>query len=138
MSKGLGKIQRAILSALADHKPQDTIQLVLTVFNIAPDPDGIRYYEQAQHAAVRRALGTLVKAGLLQEYKQQQHYRRYPHMWVIPPVDPQYAAERAASHAECLKLVQQYRRSVGLPPLRASVLIPDSTTPPAPKSQKCP
>jgi hypothetical protein len=64
MSKGLGRIEREVLAALDEGGLGDTITLAAIAFDV-PD-DG--YVSDAQHAAVRRALGSLKRKGLVREH----------------------------------------------------------------------
>ena len=69
MSKGLGRIERAVLAVLDGGRWGDTLTLAAVVFNV-PD-DG--YVSDAQHASVRRALGGLKRKGLVLEYGRRYH-----------------------------------------------------------------
>jgi hypothetical protein len=80
MSRGLGKIQRAILSALADHQPHHTLELVVAAFAIKK-VEGVYLFNSSQHAAVRRALRLLLKAGHIEQ--TWSHLREYPRLWII-------------------------------------------------------
>jgi hypothetical protein len=69
MSRGLGKIQRAALEAIqrcaAEGRKPTTYTIACDVYQIQPDADGNRCINDAQHVAVKRALGGLRRKGLV-------------------------------------------------------------------------
>ena len=62
MSRGLGRIQRGILEVL-QYGQKETIALAGIIYAVAPGED----VTEAQHAAVRRALKTLQRAGKVEQ-----------------------------------------------------------------------
>lgn len=79
MSRGLGRVQRALLAILRDEEEDyqragnrdrrapllDTITLACDVYQVEPDEHNERLVSDAQVVAVQRALAGLVKKGLL-------------------------------------------------------------------------
>jgi hypothetical protein len=69
MSKGLGRIQRECLRAIeryeAAGKAPTTFNIVAEAYRIARDRNGNRTFNDAQHSAVKRALGSLRRTGLV-------------------------------------------------------------------------
>jgi hypothetical protein len=67
MSRGLGRVQRGCLAAIAKYeeagdKPT-TYDIVAAVYQIEPNADDYHPISDAQHAAVRRALEGLERKG---------------------------------------------------------------------------
>jgi hypothetical protein len=80
MSRGLGKLQRELLTILEESdKATDTITLAADAYRVEPDVNGFRRVTDAQHAAVRRALCSLHRRGLVVELGRHRHRdnRRY-------------------------------------------------------------
>jgi hypothetical protein len=80
MSRGLGKLQRDLLAILEDgDKVLDTITLAADAYRIELDASGCRGVTDAQHAAVRRALCSLHRRGLVVDLMRCRHRdnRRY-------------------------------------------------------------
>jgi hypothetical protein len=67
MSKGLGRIQRALLDTLADGEGHTAIEVACLVYGVEPKADGTRYCTDAQYAAVRRALCGLKRLGYVDD-----------------------------------------------------------------------
>jgi hypothetical protein len=61
MSRGLGPLQERLLEALADGRLYRALDLAVTVYDIQPSADGLRYVSEVQSVAVRRALNGLMK-----------------------------------------------------------------------------
>ena len=82
MSRGLGKIQRQCLRAIDSReatgiKPT-TYTVVADVYQIEPDSDGNRMFSEAQHVAVKRALASLRRAGLVTGHQDLGRSQRLP------------------------------------------------------------
>src|SRR5262249_31459943 len=69
MSRGLGWVQRACLLVLEERGSEDewstTYNIAADVYHVAPDADGNRYITDAQHVAVKRALESLQRKGVV-------------------------------------------------------------------------
>ena len=69
MSKGLGRIQRECLRVIESYNvagiEPTTFNIVADVYEIKRDQQGNRMGSDAQHTAVKRALGSLRRAGLV-------------------------------------------------------------------------
>jgi len=72
MSRGLGWVQRACLRVIHEHeeeanggKPPTAYNIAATVYHVEPDEDGNRWINDAQHAAIRRALKGLQRQGCI-------------------------------------------------------------------------
>jgi hypothetical protein len=80
MSRGLGKIQRECLRAIesgcktAGLLPT-TYNIVVEVYQIEPDGDDCRLFTDAQYVAVKRALASLRRAGLIDGFSAPDHLR---------------------------------------------------------------
>jgi hypothetical protein len=66
MSKGQGRIERAVLAALAQCQSNTALSLACDVYGIGRDANGNRWCNDAQHASVRRALRKLLRIGLIE------------------------------------------------------------------------
>jgi len=66
MSKGLGKIQRALLEMLSD-EPRSERELACDIYKIEPDANGRYVCSDAQYVAVRRALRRLKQLGYVDD-----------------------------------------------------------------------
>ena len=64
MSRGLGKVQARTLALLREKGELDPLELAGIVYGVEPDAAGIVRVNDAQCAAVRRALTTLQQRGL--------------------------------------------------------------------------
>jgi hypothetical protein len=77
MSRGLGKLQRELLKILEESAEEiNTITLAAEVYRVQPDADGFRGVNDAQHAAVRRALCGLRRQGLVVELGRRYRCNR--------------------------------------------------------------
>jgi hypothetical protein len=77
MSRGLGKLQRDLLEILEESDQEiNTITLAAIAYRIQPDETGFRGINDAQHAAVRRALRGLHKRGLVVELGRRHRCNR--------------------------------------------------------------
>lgn len=66
MSRELGRIQRECLRVIEDaSKPLTTYRIVAKVYQVKPDRRGKLMISEAQHVAVKRALGGLRRKGLI-------------------------------------------------------------------------
>lgn len=65
MSRGYGTIQRAILAEIEKGWSGTSLEMAVIAYGIAPAGDGHPYVSNAQHAAVRRALGRFAEKGLV-------------------------------------------------------------------------
>jgi hypothetical protein len=67
VSRGLGWVQRACLTAIREYEASGkwptTFNIAATVYQIDPDADGNRWVSDAQHVAVKRALEGLRRKG---------------------------------------------------------------------------
>jgi hypothetical protein len=66
MSRGLGRIEREILAALTTKNAAYDAIHACEVYKLKRDADGNRWCNDAQHAAVRRALRSLYRRGLVE------------------------------------------------------------------------
>ena len=76
MSRGLGRIERAVLAALAQCESNNALSLTCDVYNVERDADGNRWCNDAQHAAVRRALRKLLRVRLIEGQRAGWHDKR--------------------------------------------------------------
>jgi len=76
MSRGLGRIERAVLAVLAQCESNNALSLACDVYNVERDADGNRWCNAAQHAAVRRALRKLLRVGLIEGQRAGWHDKR--------------------------------------------------------------
>lgn len=85
MSKGLGRIERDILTVLQT-RPMATVSIVIAVYGIEVPAASWRYEQDfitdAQHSAVRRALATLKRKGMVEA--SDRHWRRSQRHWSLP------------------------------------------------------
>ena len=74
MSRGLGRIQRDCLRVIAkcqaSGRQPTTFNIAAEVYRIKPDSDGNRMCNDAQHTAVKRALVSLRRKGLVSGQQQ--------------------------------------------------------------------
>lgn len=77
MSRGHGKVQRAILAVLADGKSYDTGDIAAMAFDLEPSEDGTTYINQAQRAAVARALAKMARESLVFRLFRGHNKRAY-------------------------------------------------------------
>jgi hypothetical protein len=67
MSRGHGRIERALLEAFTHWDAVDAFRLAGYAYHIQPDSDGVRLIDEAQLVTTRRALAKLAKEGLVFE-----------------------------------------------------------------------
>ena len=82
MSRGLGKIERAIFEAIeAKGTYLDTFNLVIKAYALEPNVDGIIHISEAQYASVRRACNSLKRKGMI---KPMGRLYRGGVAWALP------------------------------------------------------
>jgi len=64
MSRGLGKVQRALLAILQQQPALTSFELAAQVYRVLVEPDGRWSVSNTQRTAVRRALSALQRRGL--------------------------------------------------------------------------
>jgi hypothetical protein len=72
MSRGMGRVQRATLEVVQKHEPITTYDIIPEVYKIKRSRDGYRYFDPAQHVAVKRALEGLQRKGLVIGFRTQR------------------------------------------------------------------
>jgi hypothetical protein len=65
MSRGHGKLQRELLALIRAIKQLDTFQLCALAYRVEPNANGEKLVNDTQLAAVRRALSSLAREGLI-------------------------------------------------------------------------
>jgi hypothetical protein len=89
MSKGAGKVRRALLATFADDpKPLSSYDLTERVYGVRPDRAGDVWLTDAQLSSTRRVLGALAKQGGRRGFR---HGRQH---WATPKAWARYEAER--------------------------------------------
>ena len=78
MSRGPGRVQLALLRVLDDagRRPLTTHELVALALGLAPKPGGLVVPSNAEMTTVRRALGTLRRAGQVFDCGRRRSGRR--------------------------------------------------------------
>jgi hypothetical protein len=77
MGRGLGWVQQACLHAIGEYEAEGnelptTYAIAATVYEVKPDEDGNHWVDDAQHVAVKRALGGLQRKGRIIGFRTQQ------------------------------------------------------------------
>lgn len=93
MSKGHGKLQRAILATMPADRPVDTFEIAGLAFDVAAI-DGMVTIGASQRASVARALYSLERRGLVVKLFIGRKGRAY---WGTASYAPRYAARVAAA-----------------------------------------
>jgi hypothetical protein len=77
MSRGLGRVQRDCLRIITEYekagKPPTTYNIVAEVYQVQRDENGNRRVTDAQHVAVKRALGVLRRQGRVIGWHDSEH-----------------------------------------------------------------
>lgn len=94
MSKGYGKLQRAILAVLSDDKQADTLEIACRAHDVTPDANGCATISPSQRAATARALYRLQADGAVVRLFCGRHGRTY---WGSPACAAAYAQRYAAT-----------------------------------------
>ena len=84
MSRGLGWVQQACLQVISEYEAEGdelptTYSITAAVYEVKPDKNGNRWVNDAQHVAVKRALGGLQRKGRIIGFRTQRA--------VVPGVD---------------------------------------------------
>ena len=77
MSRGHGKVERAVLEVLAKHKLVNTFTIAAAVYLIQPNEQGSRIMTDAQLVSVRRALRKLEACGAAVRVHRGYNKRAY-------------------------------------------------------------
>jgi len=64
MSRGLGRLQRAVLKLLEENRHFDTREIAELAHAVEPDENGVCVVTDAQYVSVRRALAALARQGM--------------------------------------------------------------------------
>jgi hypothetical protein len=85
MSKGLGRIERGILSFMEGKADVETFDIAWAVYDMKPDAEGRRLIPRAKLVSTRRALSLLAKRGMIERLYRGHDRRTY---WVLPSEAP--------------------------------------------------
>lgn len=99
MSRGWGRVERAVMAALEGGERRDAFELAAAIYAVEPDPDGVQRLTDAQLSATRRALARLRAEGLVDGRRARYGRKRWGTVAAIRLYDVQLAKWRAGGRA---------------------------------------